>query len=282
MAQQSPSGCAQDHTRRPAHPEAGFATMDSPRSPCQRAPARATPGRIARASAPMLPRPYMSSSGVRRSAIIRLGRSRTLTRAGEAPWPTRPRPHRRAHPARFPVHRHGRRRRGRRRRPRLALRRLHGARRRDRRRRRAGRARPRADRRGADRQGVLARQADLRPPPHAEEIKAAEDVNLADPARPAARLGARQGGPRPVARRLRQLHPSRLRAARQPGRRTRAGSAPATARSSTPPAGSAAARRPDQPADPALHLRVRHQDPHRRRRRGLSLERTVHDRRSTP
>ena len=107
---------------------------------------------------------------------------------------------------------------------------------------------------GPDRQGVLARQADLRPPPHAGGDQGGRGRRTRDPARPAARLGARQGGPRPLARRLRQLHPSRLRAARPAGRvqglvlpLPRLGLRHLRPRPRRPGA--------DQPADPALHLR---------------------------
>ncbi len=92
-----------------------------------------------------------------------------------------------------------------------------------------------------------------------KEIKEADDVKLSEPARSAARLGARQGRPRPVADRLRQLHPSRLHPARQPGPLWRLvlpvprfgvrhlGPHPAGARS-------------DQPSDSPLRVRLRHQD----------------------
>ena len=92
-------------------------------------------------------------------------------------------------------------------------------------------------------QGVLARQADLHQSPHQEADRGGGERRRGEPARPAAGLGARQAGPRPVAGADRHLHPSRLHSDRASGRSTTATSAPATARSTTPPAASAAVRR---------------------------------------
>ncbi len=151
---------------------------------------------------------------------------------------------RRADTARFPLHRHRSGRRGRRRQPRVAVRVLDGSRRRDGRRRRAGRGRPRADRRRADRQGVLARQADLRPPPDAGGDQGGGGRQRRHPARPAARLGARQDRATPRGSSSTATAPISAACRSASRASTRAGSARATARSSTPPAASAAGRRP--------------------------------------
>ena len=83
---------------------------------------------------------------------------------------------------------------------------------------------------------LLARQADLRAPPHASRDqgrRGRERRSRSCPTR--SRLGARQAGQAAVAGDDRHLHPSRLRAARSGRAPTTAGSAPATARSTTPP-----------------------------------------------
>ena len=89
------------------------------------------------------------------------------------------------------------------------------------------------------------------------EIKAAQDVNLATLRDPQARRGPRQGRSCPVARGLRQLHPSRLRAARQRRRVPRL-VLPLPRLGVRHLGPHPAGPRPDQPADPALHLRLRH------------------------
>ena len=76
-----------------------------------------------------------------------------------------------------------------------------------------------------------------------KEIERGAERQRREPARPAARFGARQAGPRPVAGRDRHLHPSRLHPARRTRATTTAGSAPATARNTTRPAASGRVRR---------------------------------------
>ena len=114
----------------------------------------------------------------------------------------------------------------------------------DHRRRRADRGRSSADRRRPGDQGVLARQADLHQSPHQEADRRGARTSTwrACPTRSRTR---RASSPKhdqfPGADR--HLHPSRLHPDRASGPATTATSAPATARSTTPPAASGAAPR---------------------------------------